>query len=136
MKPVDLHLVLCFLEIGWVPLLYGEPPVSAAVGKGGPAGTEDSGDEPGPEPGIPLAGDSPGDEPLEPEPGALLAGDSPDDPVAAAPEPAVYHVCQSNDAHQRRIFGKSHHSDSLLRCYGNSNLGCTTACCTGGCALA
>ena len=78
MKPVDLHLVLCFLEMGWVPLLYGEPPViGAAVGIGAPAGTEDSGDEPlGPEPGAPLAGDSPGDE-----------------PVGAAPEPAVYDGC-------------------------------------------
>ena len=78
MKPVDLHLVLCFLEMGWVPLLYGEPPViGAAVGIGAPAGTEDSGDEPVPEPGAPLAGDSPGDSPG-------------DEPVGTAPEPAVY----------------------------------------------
>lgn len=90
-KPVDLHLVLCFLEIGWVPLLYGEPPtIGAAVGTGASAGAEDSGDEPVPDPGAPLAGDSPGDEPLGPEPEAPLAGDSPgDEPVGAAPELAV-----------------------------------------------
>lgn len=108
MKPVDPHLVLCFLETDWVPLLYGEPPViGAAVGIGAPAGTEDSGDEPVPEPEAPLAGDSPGDDPLGPEPGAPLAGDSPgDEPVGAAPEPAVY------DGRQRK--------ESKI-CYGTTN---------------